>query len=150
MLTRPASRRLRDPVSTRAGACILTRRSRLRHPIEPDVSPTPSIFKIIFRHQGDVLELYARQVAQSSLFGFIEVEELLFGQHSNLLVDPNEESLRREFEGVKRLYLPMHAVVRIDEVEREGKARVRATKEREDERIVRAFPLPIPPPGTRP
>lgn len=109
----------------------------------------PVTFKIIFRHQGDVLELYARQVGQSALFGFIEVEELLFGQHSDLVVDPNEESLRREFDGVKRLYVPMHAVVRIDEVEQEGKARVRESGEkRGDDRIIRAFPLPIPP-GSR-
>ncbi len=108
------------------------------------------MFKVIFRHQGDVLELYARNVGQSSLFGFIEVEELVFGTHSEIVVDPNEESLRREFEGVKRLYVPMHAVIRIDEVEHEGTSRVRTEKKDEPsgERVVRPFPLPIPPSGS--
>jgi hypothetical protein len=108
------------------------------------------MFKIIFRHQGDVLELYARNVGQSALFGFIEIESLVFGTHSEIVVDPNEESLRREFEGVKRLYVPMHAVVRIDEVEQEGTPRVRAHEKEDDqrvERIVRPFPLPVPPQG---
>jgi hypothetical protein len=106
------------------------------------------IFRILFHHQGQVLELYAHQVAQGSLFGFIEVEELVFGARSELVVDPSQESLKAEFEGVKRLYLPMHAVIRIDEVEHEGTSRVRPDPE--GEATVRPFPLPFFPPGKGP
>jgi len=37
-----------------------------------------------------------------------------------VLVDPSEERLKSEFAGVKRTHIPLQAVVRIDEVEKEG------------------------------
>ncbi len=82
------------------------------------------IFRISFLNQGTVYEIYARAVGQSEMYGFIEVEELLFGEQSSVLVDPAEERLKSEFAGVKRSYIPMHAVIRIDEVEKEGTAKI--------------------------
>ena len=81
-------------------------------------------FRIIFHNQGEVFEVFARNVYQSDLYGFIEVEEYLFGERSSLLVDPAEEKLKTTFEGVKRSYIPMQAIVRIDEVEKEGPGKV--------------------------
>ena len=106
------------------------------------------IFKIVFINQGNVVELYARQVGQGNLFGFIEVEELVFGSRSEVVLDPSEESLRSEFGQAKRLYLPMHSVIRIEEVEHEGVSRMRAIKGEEEAggSIVRAFPMPMFPP----
>jgi hypothetical protein len=106
-----------------------------------------STYRIIFQQQGQVVELYAHRVGQGSLFGFVEVEDLVFGTKSQVVVDPGEESLRNEFGGAKRLYIPLHAVVRIDEVEREGPSRIRAAEG--ENTIVRAFPLPMPPGGPR-
>lgn len=82
------------------------------------------IYRILFFQQGQVYELYARQVSQGGLYGFVEVEGVLFGERSKVVIDPSEERLRNELDGVKRFYVPMHAVVRIDEVEREGPARI--------------------------
>jgi hypothetical protein len=108
-------------------------------------------YKIIFYHQGQVVELYARQVSQGNLFGFIEIEDLVFGTRSQLVVDPAEESLKSEFGGAKRIYLPMQAIVRIDEVEIEGVARIRpAVKDPETPGSVRPFPVPVFPPGRGP
>jgi len=112
------------------------------------MSEPQRIFRILFHHQGQVVELYARQVAQGNLLGFIEVEELVFGTRSEVVVDPSEESLKSEFDGVRRLYLPLHAVIRIDEVEREGTARVRRSQG--DEPKVHPFPIPFFPPGRGP
>ena len=39
---------------------------------------TSHIFRIMFVNQGKVYEVYARKVSHGELFGFIEVEELLF------------------------------------------------------------------------
>ncbi len=78
------------------------------------------VYRVIFFNQGKIYELYARQVVQSQMYGFVEVEELLFGERSELLVDPSEEKLKDEFSSVKRTFLPMHSVVRIDEVEKVG------------------------------
>jgi hypothetical protein len=82
------------------------------------------IFKVIFVNQGKVYEIYARKVNHGSLLGFVEVEELVFGERSAVVVDPSEEKIKAEFEGVKRTYLPMHSVLRIDEVRKEGISKI--------------------------
>ncbi|MEQ5834583.1 DUF1820 family protein [Marinobacter mangrovi] len=74
-------------------------------------------YKIIFYNQDEVFEIYAGHVYPSEMFGFLEVEALTFGERSQVLVDPSQEKLRTEFEGVQRTYIPMNAIVRIDEVE---------------------------------
>ena len=82
------------------------------------------IYKVIFHNQGQVFEIFARAIYQSEMYGFIELEEFVFGERSQLVVDPAEEKLKNEFAGVKRSYIPMHAIIRIDEVEKEGTAKV--------------------------
>jgi len=83
-----------------------------------------SIFKVVFHNQDKVYELYAQWVNQGQLFGFVEIGGFLFGERSSVVVDPSEEKLRDEFEGVESTMLPMHAVVRIDQVARRGTARI--------------------------
>jgi hypothetical protein len=86
--------------------------------------PPSNLFKISFINQGNVYEIYARKVAQGRLFGFIEVEELVFGQRSTVVLDPSEERIKTEFEGVKCTMLPMHSVLRIDEVKKQGASKI--------------------------
>ena len=113
------------------------------------MSPTEErVYRVTFLNQGQVYEVYARRVTQGGFFGFIEVEELVFGARSELVVDPTEEGIRTEYGGAKRLFLPLHAVLRIEEVEREGAARVRPSKEPAG--IVTPFPVPIWTPGKGP
>jgi len=83
-----------------------------------------STYRVSFHNQGKVYEVYARKVHQSGLFGFIEIEDLIFGEKSSLVVDPSEENLKSEFKGVQRTYIPMHAVIRIDEVEKTGHPKI--------------------------
>lgn len=82
------------------------------------------MYKIIFLNNNEVYEIYAKQIAESDLFGFIEIEELVFQQPSTLVVDPSQELLEKEFSGVKRSYIPVHSVLRIDKVEKTGKAKI--------------------------
>jgi hypothetical protein len=84
------------------------------------------IFKIMFVNQGKVYELYARKVSQGRLFGFIEVEELVFGERSTVVLDPSEERIKSEFTDVKCTMLPMHSILRIDEVKKQGQAKISA------------------------
>lgn len=84
------------------------------------------IFKIMFVNQGKVYEIYARKLSQGRIFGFIEVEELVFGERSTVVVDPGEERIKAEFAGVKCSMLPMHSVLRIDEVKKQGQAKISA------------------------
>ena len=84
------------------------------------------IFKIMFVNQGKVYEVYARKVSQGRLFGFIEIEELVFGERSTVVLDPGEERIKSEFTGVKCTMLPMHSILRIDEVKKQGQAKISA------------------------
>ena len=106
------------------------------------------VYKIIFTNQGQAYEIYARHVSQGDLFGFIEVEQLLFGERSKLIVDSSEERLKTEFSGVKRIFIPMHSVVRIDEVEKQGAPRISPSEALSG--VVKAFPVPTVPPGKGP
>lgn len=111
-------------------------------------SPTAKkrLYRVIFVNQGKVYEVYTRRVGQGDLFGFIEIEQLVFGEKSAVVIDPTEERLRGEFEGVKLSYIPLHAVIRIDEVERQGSAKIVALPGKMDD----ILPFPAPPyPGGR-
>ena len=98
------------------------------------------IFRISFVSQGKVYVLYAERVQQAELFGFVELSGILFGEHASMVIDPAEEKLKGEFDGVARTLVPMHAVIRIDEVEKEGVAKVTDT----DGSNVTPFPIHIP------
>jgi hypothetical protein len=82
------------------------------------------IFKITFLNKGEVYEVFAEQVYQSDLWGFIEIEDFIFGERSQVVVDPTEEKLKTEFNGVKRSFIPVQAIIRIDQVEKEGVAKI--------------------------
>lgn len=83
-----------------------------------------TLFRIIFANQEVIYEIYAQSIKESDLFGFIEVEELVFGEQTSLVVDPSEERLKLEFSDVKRTYLPMQSIYRIDEVYKQGTPKV--------------------------
>jgi len=82
------------------------------------------IFRIYFTSLGKSYEIYARKVDQAELYGFVEIEELLFGEKSSIVVDPSEEGLKKEFSGVRRLLLPFQSISRIEEVEKEGAGKI--------------------------
>ena len=108
------------------------------------MASTP-IYKVIFYNQNQVFEVFARAIFQSEMYGFIEVEEFVFGERSQLVVDPSEEKLKNEFAGVTRSYIPAHSVIRIDEVESEGAVKVIDIKPGEKSNMV-PFPRMNPKP----
>jgi hypothetical protein len=108
---------------------------------------TPRIYRITFMSQGRVYELYAKSVGSAEMFGFVEVSNLLWSQKSSVVIDPSEESLKHEFDGVKRFYVPMHSVMRIDEVDHEGTSKIVAASGTGG--TVSPFPVFIPPGGDK-
>ena len=105
-------------------------------------------YRIVFHNQGKIYELYAEHVGMGEMFGFVEIGDIIFGERTALLVDPSEEKLKSEFSGVKTTFVPMHAVIRIDEVEKEGTNKIVAADDTSNN--VTPFPMPIYPPGTDP
>ena len=104
------------------------------------------VYKVIFQNGNQVFEVFAQQIYQSDMWGFIEVEEFVFGERSQIVVDPSEEKLKNEFSGVTRSYIPLQSIIRIDEVDKEGSVRISDVKPGGN---VASFPLPgIPPQQT--
>lgn len=102
--------------------------------------PNQHIYRILFHNQGKIYELHARHVSQSAMYAFVEIGDLIFGERSAVLVDPSEEKLKAEFAGVKRTYVPLQALIRIDEVEKEGPNRILAA----DGSAPNVMPFPPP------
>ena len=97
-----------------------------------------TIYRVSFINKGQIYEVYASKVYQSDLYGFVVVEQLVFDRRKSLVVDPGEEKLKSEFASVKRSFVPMHAVIRIDEVEKAGIAKVSEVSDK-----IAQFPSPI-------
>ena len=89
---------------------------------------TKSVYKIIFAQLGEIYEVFAKQIYQSDMYGFIEVEEYIFNKDKQLVVDPSSEKLKNEFLKVKRSYIPVNSVIRIDEVNESGEAKIKENK----------------------
>ncbi len=106
------------------------------------MSKKRNIFRVFYTNRGKGYEIYARKVEQADLYGFVAIEDLVFGEKSEFVVDPNEEALKNEFSGVKRLMIPYHSISRIDEVEKEGQAKVIALASTSGEHT---DSLPMPP-----
>lgn len=100
------------------------------------------LYRVEFIQGGQRYELYARELSNSSLFGFVEIADLVWDTHTSVVVDPSHEKLKSEFENVNRTYIPMHAVLRIDSVTKQGQAKIT-----ELDGKVTPFPSPIYTPG---
>ena len=79
-----------------------------------------------------------RELCQGSLFGFIEIGDFVWDNHTSVVVDPSHEKLKTEFADVTTTYIPMHNVLRIDEVKKQGIAKISELSDK-----VTAFPSPI-------
>ena len=99
-----------------------------------------SVYKIIFIQLGEIYEVFAKQIYQSDMYGFIEVEEYIFNKDKQLVVDPSSEKLKNEFSEVERSYIPINAILRIDEVKEGGEAKIKKNKDKGS-----PFPLNIQP-----
>jgi hypothetical protein len=107
------------------------------------------IYRIRFLNEGKVYELYARRVHHGELFGFVQIEDILWGKRSEVIVDPSEQELKNEFSGVKRTSIPLHAIVRIDEVDKGGTAKI-LPMPAVTESKVSPVTIPLYTPGGRP
>lgn len=83
-----------------------------------------NVYRVIFMQNDTIYEIYAKHVSESEMFGFVVIEDLLFGEKSSVVVDPTEERLKALFFDVKKTFIPMQSVIRIDEVAKEGHAKI--------------------------
>ena len=102
------------------------------------MSSTDLLYKVQFISNGERYELYVREISQGSLFGFIEIGNFVWDTHTGIVVDPGHEKLKAEFSDVTRTYVPMHNVLRIDAVKKQGSATITTLSDKGT-----AFPGPI-------
>ena len=95
-------------------------------------------FRISYVNYNSVYEIYSKEVYQSDMYGFVVIEDIVFGKNTSLVVDPSEEKLKTEFANVKRFYIPAHNIIRIDEVDKEGVAKITSS-----DGNIKQFPLVI-------
>jgi hypothetical protein len=100
------------------------------------------VYRVIFHNQGKIYQLHAAQVSQGAMYAFVEIEDILFDQQTELVVDPSEERLKDEFAGVTKTYVPMHSVIRIDEVSNQGSNKI---VDADSGGNITPFPLSMPP-----
>ena len=78
--------------------------------------PKEIVYRVLYHQQTVPFELYARSVSESEMFGFVELEELVF---ETAATEPAQEKVKQEFDAVKRTYIPLTNVIRIDAIERD-------------------------------
>ena len=107
-----------------------------------------NIYRITFMSEGELCEIYALSIATSNLPEFLEVEQLIWGNNSTIIIDPSEERLRNKFKDVACLFIPVYAVDNIAIVEKEkiGSAKIIPIK-KEGSNVMR-FPTTIYTPTT--
>ena len=67
----------------------------------------------------------------------------MFGERSGVVVDPAQEKLQSLFADVTRSFIPLHAVIRIDEVNTPGTGKIT------DSKASNITPFPYPPAPTK-
>jgi len=72
---------------------------------------------------------------------FVELGDLIFNNKTDVVIDPSEEKIKAEFGGVKTTYIPVHAIIRIDEVNKTGPNKIRPIGDKES-MLNRIAPFP--------
>jgi hypothetical protein len=100
-----------------------------------------TLYRVEFISGGERYELYVKELMSSAIFGFIEVAGFVFDTHTELVLDPSHERLKDEFASVERTYIPMHNILRIDQVKEQGSAKITPFSDKVDK--VTAIHSPI-------
>lgn len=81
------------------------------------MSKTKNLYKIHFLNdKKETTHLYASQVSPTSFLGLIEVSDIVFIDSSELIVTPEDDKIRKEFQDVVKTYIPISYILRIDEI----------------------------------
>lgn len=96
------------------------------------------MYRVQFISNGERYELYVKSLTQGGLFGFVEIGDFVWDTHTQVVLDPSHEKLKSEFADVTKTYIPMHNILRVDSVKKQGTAKITSLSDK-----VTAFPNPI-------
>lgn len=94
-----------------------------------------AIYRVQFLSGGERYELYVKELVTSNIFGFIEIADFVWDTHTELVLDPSHERLKDEFAEVNRTYVPMHNVLRIDQVDKKGSAKITPLTDKSSDKV---------------
>jgi len=86
------------------------------------------IYRVTYVNRDKVYELFCEKVYSADMWGFIVLEDFVFGSKTDVLIDPAEEKLKQQFDGVERSFVPLQAIIQIDQVEKRGTPRISDAK----------------------
>ena len=76
-------------------------------------------YKVSFVTGNEMYQVCAKRVVPSDLFGMVEISDFIFPENQ-VVIDPGEEQIKREFGNMKRTVVPHQAIIRIDELPLDG------------------------------
>ncbi len=79
------------------------------------------LFRVQFTTGKKEFDIKAQKVKESEFFGFLEISDFILTDPSKVVITPEEDSLKKEFEDVKRILIPYQHIKRIDELSEEEK-----------------------------
>lgn len=88
------------------------------------MSQSSILYRVEFVSGSERYEVYVKELLSSSIFGFVEIADFVWDTHTGIVLDPSHEKLKDEFADVERTYVPMHNVLRIDQVKKQGTAKI--------------------------
>jgi len=75
------------------------------------------LFKIIFVDEDKKIQtIHSSKLNPSSFLGLVEISDIVFLDKSEIIIAPDDGDLKNKFKNVERSYIPLNAIVRIDEV----------------------------------
>lgn len=75
------------------------------------------LFKVTFTNEKhEAMQLYAEDVNSAEMLGFIEASGLVFIDSSDLIINPEDDKLKKLFKDTSRVLFPINSVVRVEEV----------------------------------
>ena len=79
------------------------------------------LFRVQFVTEKKEFDIKAQVVRESEFFGFLEISDFILTDPSKVVITPEEDSLKREFENCERILVPYQHIRRIDEINDEKK-----------------------------
>ena len=99
---------------------------------------TKPLYRVIFYQEDKRYDLYANHIVTGDdIIGFVGIADIIFNKDSGAIIDSVEEKLKAEFGDVRCCYIPCHNIVRIDEVNKSGKAAITDTEREEYSNVIR-------------
>ena len=83
------------------------------------------LYKITFLDDNkNHITLYAHNIEQSDMIGFLEIYDFEFPRVSEIILTPGEDAAHELLKSTKRLILPLGLIIRIEELQEEKHAEI--------------------------